>query len=180
MIDLIEEAIGAEVHPSMPVDDAARARRPARRRRATRRWGSGKIIEELFEATAESVADRSRRSSPAIRWRSRPLARTDRNDPFLTERFELFVGRPRAGQRVQRAQRSGRATGPLRGRAGRARGRRRRSRHGRRGLPARPRVRHAADRRARHRHGPRGHAARRCVIRSRKSSCSRRCARRCM
>ena len=38
----------------MPVEDAARAgRRPRRRLRPA--WGSGKIIEELFEATAEST-----------------------------------------------------------------------------------------------------------------------------
>ena len=79
-------------------------------------WGSGKIIEELFEATAESslVQPTFVTGHPV---EISPLARTDRNDPFLTERFELFVAGPRAGQRLQRAERSGRATGPVRGRA---------------------------------------------------------------
>jgi lysyl-tRNA synthetase class 2 len=54
-------------------------------------WGTGKIIEELFEATAESalVNPTFVTGHPV---EISPLARTDRNDPFLTERFELFVG----------------------------------------------------------------------------------------
>jgi lysyl-tRNA synthetase class 2 len=53
-------------------------------------WGSGKIIEELFEATAESALVRPTfvTGHPV---EISPLARVDRNDPYLTERFELFV-----------------------------------------------------------------------------------------
>ena len=89
MIDLISEAIGVEVHPSMPVealrviaDKHGVAHHPS--------WGSGKIIEELFEATAESalIEPTFVTGHPV---EISPLARTDRNDPFLTERFELFV-----------------------------------------------------------------------------------------
>ncbi|HZX54341.1 MAG TPA: lysine--tRNA ligase, partial [Ilumatobacteraceae bacterium] len=89
MIDLTSEAIGTEVHPSMPVDVLRRladehgvACNPA--------WGSGKIIEELFEATAESALIQPTfvTGHPV---EISPLARTDRNDPHLTERFELFV-----------------------------------------------------------------------------------------
>jgi lysyl-tRNA synthetase class 2 len=55
------------------------------------RWGAGKIIEELFEATAEHTLIRPTfvTGHPV---EISPLARTDRNDPFLTERFELFIG----------------------------------------------------------------------------------------
>ena len=55
------------------------------------RWGSGKIIEELFEATAEHklIAPTFVTGHPV---EISPLARVDRNDPYLTERFELFVG----------------------------------------------------------------------------------------
>jgi lysyl-tRNA synthetase class 2 len=56
-----------------------------------RAGASGKIIEELFEATAEHklVAPTFVTGHPV---EISPLARVDRNDPFLTERFELFVG----------------------------------------------------------------------------------------
>ncbi len=89
MIDLTSEAIGTVVHPSMPVEDL---RKIAEQHRVgyNLSWGSGKIIEELFEATAESslVQPTFVTGHPV---EISPLARTDRNDPFLTERFELFV-----------------------------------------------------------------------------------------
>ena len=90
MIDLVEDAIGVAVHPSQPVDQL--------RELAVRhgvsvqpRWGSGKIIEELFEHTAEHllIAPTFVTGHPV---EISPLARVDRNDPHLTERFELFVG----------------------------------------------------------------------------------------
>jgi lysyl-tRNA synthetase, class II len=89
MIDLASEAIGAEVHPSMPIE-AMRALADQHGVAYNPSWGSGKIIEELFEATAESslVQPTFVTGHPV---EISPLARTDRNDPFLTERFELFV-----------------------------------------------------------------------------------------
>ena len=54
------------------------------------RWGAGKIIEELFEATAEpSIVGPMFVTGHPVEIS--PLARADRDDPFLTERFELFV-----------------------------------------------------------------------------------------
>jgi lysyl-tRNA synthetase class 2 len=91
MIDLVAEAIGEEVHPSRPVEDL---RRLADRHgvRWEERWGSGKIIEELFEATAEASIVRPTfvTGHPV---EVSPLARVDRRDQYLTERFELFVDR---------------------------------------------------------------------------------------
>jgi len=89
MIDLTSEAIGAEVHPSMPVE-ALRQLAVQHGVSCDPRWGSGKIIEELFEATAESalVHPTFVTGHPV---EISPLARADRNDPYLTERFELFV-----------------------------------------------------------------------------------------
>jgi lysyl-tRNA synthetase class 2 len=90
MIDMVEEATGVAVHPSQPVEELrALAKRfdvPV-----LDRWGSGKIIEELFEATAEHtlVAPTFVTGHPV---EISPLARVDRHDPHLTERFELFVG----------------------------------------------------------------------------------------
>ncbi|MGZ4674641.1 MAG: lysine--tRNA ligase, partial [Ilumatobacteraceae bacterium] len=89
MIDLIGEAIGTEVHPSMPVE-TLRVLAEQHGITCNPAWGSGKIIEELFEATAESALIRPTfvTGHPV---EISPLARTDRNDPYLTERFELFV-----------------------------------------------------------------------------------------
>jgi len=90
MIDLVAEKIGVGVHPSQPVEEL-RALAEKHGVRCEARWGSGKIIEELFEATAESDLVRPTfvTGHPV---EISPLARADRNDPFLTERFELFVG----------------------------------------------------------------------------------------
>jgi lysyl-tRNA synthetase class 2 len=89
MIDLVSEATGVEVHPSMPVD-TLRALADKHGVSCNPSWGSGKIIEELFEATAEAALMRPTfvTGHPV---EISPLARTDRTDPFLTERFELFV-----------------------------------------------------------------------------------------
>jgi lysyl-tRNA synthetase class 2 len=90
MIDLVEEATGVAVHPSHPVADI---RRLATEHgvRFEEHWGSGKIIEEIFEATAEAslVAPTFVTGHPV---EVSPLARVDPTDPHLTERFELFVG----------------------------------------------------------------------------------------
>ncbi len=90
MIDLIEEAIGVAVHPSQPVEQL-RVLAGDHGVSCAARWGSGKIIEELFEATAEDklVAPTFVTGHPV---EVSPLARADRNDPYLTERFELFIG----------------------------------------------------------------------------------------
>lgn len=90
MVDLVHEAIGVEVHPSQPVEEL-RELAAQHGVSCAPRWGSGKIIEELFEATAEHKLIRPTfvTGHPV---EISPLARSDRNDPFLTERFELFVG----------------------------------------------------------------------------------------
>ena len=90
MIDLVEEFTGVAVHPSQPVDDL-RALAAQHGVSVNPRWGSGKIIEELFEHTAEHtlIAPTFVTGHPV---EISPLSRVDRNDPHLTERFELFVG----------------------------------------------------------------------------------------
>jgi len=89
MIDLVAEATGVEVHPSQPVENLRRLAEEHGVSWAPR-WGSGKIIEELFEATSEHTLIRPTfvTGHPV---EISPLARVDRNDPHLTERFELFV-----------------------------------------------------------------------------------------
>ena len=90
MAELIKENAGVRHAPL----DAAR-RRPQDRRRATRAtyidaWGAGKIMSEVYDESSEDklidptfVLDHPREVSP--------LARTHRDDPDLTERFELVV-----------------------------------------------------------------------------------------
>ena len=90
MIDLVHEATGVAVHPSMPREELA-ALAAKHNVRVETRFGSGKIIEELFENLCES----SLREPTFVTHHPveiSPLAREDRNDPHLTERFELFVG----------------------------------------------------------------------------------------
>jgi lysyl-tRNA synthetase class 2 len=90
MIDLASEAAGETVHPSQPVDDV---RRVAAKHGVTvdQHWGSGKIIEEIFAELVEPTLKRPTfvTGHPV---EISPLARVDQHDPFLTERFELFVG----------------------------------------------------------------------------------------
>jgi lysyl-tRNA synthetase class 2 len=89
MIDLASAALGTEVHPSMPIADA-RALADRHGVPWEQRWGAGKLIEELFEARCEHDIVRPTfvTGHPV---EISPLARVDRDDPFLTERFELFV-----------------------------------------------------------------------------------------
>ena len=89
MVDLVEEATGVAVHPSMPVD-ALRSLAERHGVGVNPAWGSGKIIEELFEGLCESslIAPTFVTGHPV---EISPLARVDRNDPDLTERFEFFI-----------------------------------------------------------------------------------------
>ncbi len=90
MAELVEQCTGERMHPSMPVEDA---RAIAERHGVawTDAWGSGRILAEVYEALCEPelieptfVLDHPREISP--------LARAHRDDPELTERFELVVG----------------------------------------------------------------------------------------
>jgi lysyl-tRNA synthetase, class II len=89
MAELIEDAIGRRMHPSMPVEEA-REIADDHGVEWLDVWGSGKILAEVYDATCEAklveptfVMDHPREVSP--------LARAHRDDPMLTERFELVV-----------------------------------------------------------------------------------------
>ncbi len=88
MVDAVSEQTGTPVHPSMPIDEI----RTLADRHGVRhepRWGAGKIIEELFEKLCEHDVVRPTFviGHPV---EISPLARVDRDDPYLTERFEIF------------------------------------------------------------------------------------------
>jgi lysyl-tRNA synthetase class 2 len=81
--------VGRDVHPSQPIDEL-RSLAAEHGIHCHRRWGGGKILEALFEALCEAdiVGPVFVTGHPT---EISPLARVDRNDPWLTERFELFV-----------------------------------------------------------------------------------------
>ena len=108
----------------------------------------------------------------AVRGRSRPADVRLRLSDRGVAAVEAEAGRSRhgravravhrglrAGERLQRAERSGRAAAPVRGAAPAARRRRRGGARDGRGLHPRARVRHAAGGRRGHRHRSAGHAA---------------------
>jgi lysyl-tRNA synthetase class 2 len=89
MHDLIKEHAGVDVHASQPVDEV-RAICDQLDVHYEKLWGSGKLMLEIYEKTTEAnitgptfVCDYPREVSP--------LARAHRDDPTLTERFELIV-----------------------------------------------------------------------------------------
>ncbi len=89
MADLIKENVGVEMHPSMPVEEARKIADGIGVEWLDA-WGSGKIISEVYDESSEHllleptfVMDHPREISP--------LARAHRDDPELTERFELVV-----------------------------------------------------------------------------------------
>jgi lysyl-tRNA synthetase, class II len=89
MCGAVSDKAGRAVHPSLPVDEL---RALADRHGATYEasWGAGRIIESLFEELCEADVVRPTfvTGHPV---EISPLARVDRDDPHVTERFELFV-----------------------------------------------------------------------------------------
>ena len=90
MIDLAGEKVGETLHPSMDVD-VVRNIAAKHKIKTDAHWGSGRIIEEIFAELAEGELQEPTfvTGHPV---EISPLARADRNDPHLTERFELFIG----------------------------------------------------------------------------------------
>jgi lysyl-tRNA synthetase class 2 len=89
MVDLDSAADGREDHPSQP-NGELRALAGEHGVRSEPRWGGGKVVEEQFEALCEADIVRPTFVTGHPTEIS-PLARVDRNDPWLTERFEVFV-----------------------------------------------------------------------------------------
>jgi lysyl-tRNA synthetase class 2 len=58
---------------------------------AAKVWGAGKYICEIFEEVAEHLLDQPTFITE-YPWEVSPLARRNDNNPFITDRFEFFVG----------------------------------------------------------------------------------------
>jgi len=58
---------------------------------ASKVWGPGKYICEIFEEVAEHLLDQPTFITE-YPWEVSPLARRNDNNPFITDRFEFFVG----------------------------------------------------------------------------------------
>ena len=89
MTELIRESVGVEMHPTMPVQEA-RQIADELGIQWLKAWGSGKLMSEVYDESSEHklieptfVIDHPREVSP--------LARAHRDDPALTERFEMIV-----------------------------------------------------------------------------------------
>ena len=88
MCDAVSERVGTTVHPSNDLDDV-RAIADRHGAKYEPSWGAGRIIESLFEQLCEDDIVRPTfvTGHPV---EISPLARVDRDDPFVTERFEIF------------------------------------------------------------------------------------------
>ncbi len=89
MCGAVSDKIGTTVHPSQPLDEV-RTIADHHGAKYEPSWGSGRVIESLFEELCEADIIRPTfvTGHPV---EISPLARVDRDDPFVTERFELFV-----------------------------------------------------------------------------------------
>jgi lysyl-tRNA synthetase, class II len=90
LLDMLEERLGRRVHPSMPVEELRRvcddngvAYLPP--------WGPGKLVFELYDKLLMGQT-----LGPVFIYHYptevSPLARQSRQDPTLTDRFELVIG----------------------------------------------------------------------------------------
>ena len=89
MADLIKETTGETMHPTMPIEEA-RAICDRLDIHYEDSWGSGRLMSEVYDEEGEHtllqptmVCDYPREVSP--------LAKVHRDDPALTERFEVVV-----------------------------------------------------------------------------------------
>ena len=89
MADAVSDAVATRVHPSTPVE-TVRLVADTHGVRWEPSWGSGKLIEELFEKLCEdSIVRPTFVTGHPVEVS--PLARVDPADPHVSDRFELFI-----------------------------------------------------------------------------------------
>lgn len=90
LLDLVSDVAGQRLHPSMPVADVRKVL-DTHRVPWEDRWGSGKLIFELYDKVLEAAT-----VEPTFVWgypvAVSPLARRSAEDPELADRFELVIG----------------------------------------------------------------------------------------
>ena len=152
MYDSLSEAVGEQITAATPMERLDAAGR--RRRHRDRPPAARQVRRRALGAPREGRPRAARPSSWTSRSTPRPLVRGAPLDPGRRREVGPLHARLRAGDRLLRARRPGRAARAVR-RAGEARRRRRpRGDAPRRGVPARARVRHAAVGRHGHGHRP--------------------------
>ena len=89
MLDLVCEATGLDIGYDTDIDDL-RSAAASHGVEAQSHWGTGKIIEALFDENVESgIWEPTFVTEHPIEVS--PLARVHRSKPYVTERFELFI-----------------------------------------------------------------------------------------
>jgi len=89
LLDMVEEVAGERLHPSLPVEQV-RAACERLGLEFLEHWGSGKLIFEIYDKVLQPsiVAPTFVYGFPV---EVSPLARQSRQDPTMSERFELVV-----------------------------------------------------------------------------------------
>ncbi|PSK90888.1 lysyl-tRNA synthetase class II [Murinocardiopsis flavida] len=85
---LVSEALGAEVTPRTPVAEL-RALGEARGVDSNPEWGAGKLVEHLFEELVEHTLEQPTFVCD-FPTETSPLTRQHRDDPLLTEKWDLI------------------------------------------------------------------------------------------
>ncbi|MET0920439.1 MAG: phosphatidylglycerol lysyltransferase domain-containing protein, partial [Acidimicrobiia bacterium] len=89
MVELIKEIVGVDINPAMPVEEARKVL-DGLNLEYEPTWGSGKLTNAIYDEIVQYKIDQPTFVLDHPREVS-PLARAHRDDPTLTERFELVI-----------------------------------------------------------------------------------------
>ncbi|XQW84161.1 lysine--tRNA ligase [Thalassotalea piscium] len=89
--DVLDEAILRDPEANFDALKAMAKKVGVKETEAAKVWGAGKYICEIFEEVAEHLLDQPTFITE-YPWEVSPLARRNDDNPFITDRFEFFVG----------------------------------------------------------------------------------------